>query len=78
MHTWQTTEGRPFHYEYVTVDFANNPVFQARTDGEHRRVIDERAAAGQRFCGMVPTVSGANGKILQYDLIFEVEGEARR
>lgn len=62
------------HYEYVTINFNNNPVFQAKVEGKaHRVVIDERAAMGQRFCGMVPTVSGANGKILQYDLVFEVQ-----
>ena len=61
------------HYEYVTIEMDNNPFYQAHvTENEHRRIIDERAAAGQRFAGYVPTTSGANGKILAFDLVFEV------
>lgn len=62
------------HYEYATISMANNVVYQARIEDEkHRKIIDEHAAKGHRFMGYVPTVSGANGKILAFDLVFEVD-----
>lgn len=62
------------HYEYATISMTNNVVYQARIEDEqHRKIIDEHAAQGQRFAGYVPTVSGANGKILAFDLVFEVD-----
>ena len=52
----------------------NIAVAQARVEGNaHRNAIDERAARGQRFVGFVPTVSGPSGKILAFDLVFEVD-----
>ena len=66
------------HYEYERVDMKNNVVYQARVMDEiHRKLIDERARQGHRFVGYVPTVSGANGKILSFDLVFEVKDESK-
>lgn len=60
-------------YEYERIDMKNNVVYQARVMDEiHRTVIDEHAKKGHRFVGYVPTVSGANGKILAFDLVFEI------
>lgn len=60
------------HYEYETIEMDNNPLYQAHVvENEHRRIIDEQAAAGHRFAGYIPIVSGANGKILSFDLVFE-------
>ena len=59
-------------YEYVTVKVKNNPVMNANLS-EHRKVIDEYAAKGYSYKGYFPTVQGPSGKIIEMDLIFEIE-----
>lgn len=67
-------KGVTMHYEFEAIDMKNIAVAQARVEGNaHRNAIDERAARGQRFVGFVPTVSGPSGKILAFDLVFEVD-----
>ena len=62
------------HYEFEAIEMKNIAVAQARVEGNaHRNAIDERAARCQRFVGFVPTVSGPSGKILVFDLVFEVD-----
>lgn len=72
----KTTEAA-MRYEYEHVELKNNPLYQAKVeDGIHRRIIDARAAQGCRFVAMIPTLEGASGKTLAYDLVFEVPDAA--
>lgn len=59
-------------YEFVTVKVKNNPVMNADLS-EHRKVIEEYAAKGYSYKGYIPTVQGPSGKIIEMDLIFEIE-----
>lgn len=59
-------------YEFVTVKVKNNPVMNADLS-EHRKVITEYAAKGYSYKGYIPTVQGPSGKIIEMDLIFEIE-----
>lgn len=59
-------------YEYVTVSYkAKDMVISAVS--EHREVIDQYAAQGYRYVGMIPTETGAGGCPRKIDLIFEKE-----
>lgn len=61
-------------YEYEQVELNNNVFYQAKVEGAvHRAIIDEHAKEGHRFVAMIPTLEGANGKTLAFDLVFEVE-----
>lgn len=61
-------------YEYEQVELNNNVFYQAKVENAaHRAIIDERARKGHRFVAMIPTLEGANGKTLAFDLVFEVE-----
>lgn len=59
-------------YEFVTIKVKNNPVMNADLS-EHRKVIEEYAAKGYSYKGNIPTVQGPSGKIIEMDLIFEIE-----
>lgn len=59
-------------YEFVTVKVKNNPVMNADLS-EHRKVIEEYAQKGYSYKGYIPTVQGPSGKIIEMDLIFEIE-----
>lgn len=59
-------------YEFVTVKVKNNPVMNA-TLAEHRKIINEYAAKGYSYKGYFPTLQGPSGKIIEMDLIFEIE-----
>lgn len=60
--------------EYEQVELNNNVFYQAKVENAaHRAIIDERAKKGHRFVAMIPTLEGANGKTLAFDLVFEVE-----
>lgn len=59
-------------YEFVTVKVKNNPVMNADLS-EHRKVIEEYAPKGYSYKGYIPTVQGPSGKIIEMDLIFEIE-----
>ena len=61
-------------YEYEQVELNNNVFYQAKVeDAAHRAIIDEHAKKGHRFVVMIPTLEGANGKTLAFDLVFEVD-----
>lgn len=59
-------------YDFVTIKVKNNPVMNADLS-EHRKVIEEYAAKGFSYKGYIPTVQGPSGKIIEMDLIFEIE-----
>lgn len=58
-------------YEYVTVKVKNNVVKDA-TLCDHRKIIDEYAAKGYSYNGYIPVLQGPSGKIIEFDLIFEI------
>ncbi len=61
-------------YEYEQVELNNNVFYQAKVeDAAHRAIIDEHAKKGHWFVAMIPTLEGANGKTLAFDLVFEVD-----
>ena len=59
-------------YEYVRIKVKNNPVMNASLS-EHRKVINEYAEKGYSYKGYFPTLQGPSGKIIEMDLIFEIE-----
>ena len=61
------------HYEFVTITYQLEGMAMASLEG-HREIIEEYAAKGYCYAGMVPTeVSAASGCIRKADLIFERE-----
>lgn len=60
-------------YEYVNVAYIMKDVIMAVTM-EHRGIINDYAAKGYRYAGMIPTEISANGCIRRIDLIFEKDG----
>ncbi len=59
-------------YEYVTIAYSTKDVVLAVTT-EHRGIINDYAAKGFRYVGMIPTEISTNGCIRRMDLIFEKE-----
>ena len=59
-------------YEYVGIKLKNNVVKDAVTI-EHRNIINEYAKKGFKYIGFVPTRLGPSGKIIELDLIFEID-----
>ena len=57
-------------YEYVEVHINR---FLGAGSKEHRRLIDEYAAKGYRYVGVIPVNMTDYGKIKDVDLIFEIE-----
>ena len=67
---------RTYHekYLYEQIELNNNVFYQAKVPGLlHRQIIDEHAKRGHRFVASIPTLEGANGKTLAFDLVFEVD-----
>ena len=58
------------NYVYVNVHIGK--FFGAKSE-EHRIIIDEYAAKGYRYVGYVPTNISDYGKIMDMDLIFEID-----
>ena len=58
-------------YEYVNISIDN--FFLGSVSEEHRQIIDEYAAKGYRYVGYIPTKITPHGKIVEMDLIFEIE-----
>ena len=58
-------------YEYVNISIDN--FFLGSGSEEHRQIIDEYAAKGYRYVGYIPTKITPHGKIVEMDLIFEIE-----
>ena len=57
-------------YEYVNINIDG---FLGSGSEEHRQIIDEYAAKGYRYVGYIPTKITPHGKIVEMDLIFEIE-----
>jgi len=57
-------------YAYYTI-FMNE--FTTASSKGHRDVIDRYAEAGYRYAGFVPTKIDKYGKIVEIDLVFELE-----
>ena len=57
-------------YEYVNINIDN--IFGAGSL-EHRKIIGEYAAKGYRYVGFIPRDIGSHGKIMEMDLIFEID-----
>ena len=58
--------------KYVYVNVHIGKFFGAKSE-EHRIIIDEYAAKGYRYVGYVPTNISDYGKIIDMDLIFEID-----
>lgn len=59
-------------YEYVKLEGVG--FFAGNIEG-HRKIIDEYAAKGYRYVGNIPTYMDAHGRIVEMDLIFEIDTE---
>ncbi len=57
-------------YEYVTI--TTNRFLEGNIT-VHRDIINEYAAKGYRFVGFVPTFISGEGKIMNMDLVFEID-----
>ena len=60
-------------YEYVSIHVGVG-VLGTKIE-EHRKIIDEYAAKGYRYAGYIPTLTNADGKIHEIDLIFECDND---
>lgn len=58
-------------YEYVNINIDCS--FMGSGSEEHRQIIDEYAAKGYKYVGYVPTNMTSHGKIVEMDLIFELD-----
>ena len=56
-------------YEYVSINIAG---FLGAGSEEHRQIIDDYAAKGYKYVGYIPTNITSHGKIIEMDLIFEI------
>ena len=66
-----------YKYEYETVScelggwgFGSGNMYSM---GDYRSIIDERAKAGWRYVGYIPTKQRGTGHMQEIDLIFEKE-----
>ena len=57
-------------YEYVHIKTGR---FIGARSEEHREIINEYAAKGYKFVCYIPTKMSDYGKILEMDLVFEIE-----
>ena len=57
-------------YEYVNINIDS---FLGSGSEEHRQIIDEYAAKGYNYVGYIPTNIARHGKIVEMDLIFEID-----
>jgi hypothetical protein len=64
--------GKVVKYEYVTVEREKDIDMSAQFT-KHREIIDEYAKKGYRYVGYIPTKIHAHGKIIDMDLIFEIQ-----
>ena len=65
---------KKYRYEYVRIDTGLFFLVPSE-DNQHREIIDEYAAKGLRYVGFVPAMQSGEGRIRQYDLVFEQEVE---
>jgi len=59
-------------YEYVTLERELNIALGAQFT-KHREIIDEYAKKGYKYAGYIPINMHAQGKIIDMDLIFELQ-----
>lgn len=57
-------------YEYISIKVGR---FIGSKSQEHRDIIDEYAKKGYRYIGFIPTDMTDHGKIINMDLIFEID-----
>lgn len=65
-----------YEYETVYIDLAGWGPFAGSAYTicvDHRKLIDDRAKAGWRFVGYLPTKQRGTGHMQELDLIFEKE-----
>lgn len=63
--------------EYVRLKYANNKLISTDIK-EHREVIDEYVGKkGMEYIGFIPVLFGANGKVMEVDLIFKKKEEKK-
>lgn len=65
---------KKYRYEYVRIDTGLFFLVPSE-DNQHREIIDEYASKGWRYVGFVPAMQSGEGRIRQYDLVFEQEVE---
>ena len=59
-------------YEYVRVKLDKNNYALNADMESHREIIDRKAAEGARYVGWFPVRQTSSGKVLEFDLIFEM------
>lgn len=57
-------------YEYIYVKSKASSVFRV---SDHREIINKYSKEGWRFVSAIPSDFELNGKIIEFDLIFEKE-----
>ena len=57
-------------YEYVSIHIGK---FIGAKSVEHRQIINEYAKKGYRYIGFIPTNMTDYGKIIDMDLVFELD-----
>ena len=57
-------------YEYVSINIDR---FLGAGSEEHSQIIDNYAAKGYKYVGYIPTNITSHGKIVEMDLIFEID-----
>ena len=57
-------------YKYVNAKIGN---FWSSKSEKHREIIAEYAAKGYRYVGYIPTKIETYGRIMEMDLIFEID-----
>lgn len=63
--------------EYVRLKYANNKLISSDIK-EHREVIDEYVKKkGMEYVGFIPVLFGANGKVMEIDLMFRKKEEKK-
>ncbi len=63
--------------EYVRLKYANNKLISSDIK-EHREVIDEYVKKkGMEYVGFIPVLFGANGKVMEIDLMFKKKEEKK-
>ena len=57
-------------YEYVSINIDG---FLVAGSKKHRQIIDDYAAKGYKYVGYIPTSITSHRKIVEMDLIFEID-----
>ena len=64
--------GDIMRYEYVRVKLDKNNYAKNASSESHRDVIDKMATERKRYAGWFPVTQGPTGKVVEFDLIFEM------